>query len=44
MCALSGYTPSDADRDRPQQSGFDHHFVKPLQLETLLDVLKTVKE
>jgi PAS domain S-box-containing protein len=24
LCALSGYTPSDADRDRSQQAGFDH--------------------
>jgi len=44
MCALTGFTPSDADRDRPQQSGFDHHFVKPVALNTLLKFLDTVNE
>jgi PAS domain S-box-containing protein len=42
LCALTGYTPSAADRDRQQHTGFDHHFVKPLRLETLLELLKTV--
>jgi two-component system CheB/CheR fusion protein len=41
LCALSGYTPSEADR-RPQQAGFDHHFVKPVELDTLLGLLKTL--
>jgi CheY-like chemotaxis protein len=39
LCALTGWTPSDADRDRPQQAGFDHHFVKPVDLKKLLKVL-----
>jgi PAS domain S-box-containing protein len=39
LCALTGYTPSDADRDRPQQAGFDHHFVKPIDLKKLLALL-----
>jgi hypothetical protein len=42
LCALSGYTPSESDRQRPEQSLFDHHFIKPVSLETLLEVLKTV--
>ncbi len=41
LCALTGYTPSEADRLRPQQAGFDHHFVKPVGLDTLLGLLKT---
>jgi CheY-like chemotaxis protein len=43
VCALTGYTPSDADPQRQQQTGFDHYFVKPVSLETLLDLFKTVK-
>ncbi len=42
ICALTGYTPSEADRERQQQTGFDHHFVKPVNLKTLLDLFKTV--
>ena len=42
LCALTGYTPSEADRQRQQQAGFDHHFVKPVRLETLLELFKTV--
>jgi PAS domain S-box-containing protein len=42
LCALSGYTPSEADRQRPEQSLFDHQFVKPVSLETLLELLKKV--
>jgi CheY-like chemotaxis protein len=38
LCALTGWTPSDADRDRPHQAGFDHHFVKPVNLKKLLEV------
>lgn len=41
LCALTGYTPSEADRLRPQQSGFDQHFVKPVSLEALLGVIKS---
>jgi CheY-like chemotaxis protein len=39
LCALTGWTPSDADRDRPHQAGFDHHFVKPVDLKRLFEVL-----
>jgi CheY-like chemotaxis protein len=42
LCALTGYTPSEADRLRPQQAGFDHHFVKPIALTTLLGLLKAL--
>lgn len=35
LCALTGHTPSEADRDRPHQAGFDHHFIKPVNLKTL---------
>jgi PAS domain S-box-containing protein len=42
LCALTGYTPSEADNQRRQQTGFDHYFVKPVNLETLLDLFKTV--
>jgi CheY-like chemotaxis protein len=42
ICAITGYTPSDADRERQQQTGFDHHLVKPVSLQTLLDLFKTV--
>jgi PAS domain S-box-containing protein len=41
LCALTGWTPSDADRDRPHQAGFDHHFVKPVDLKKLLEMLAT---
>jgi PAS domain S-box-containing protein len=40
LCALTGFTPSEADRDRPQRAGFDHHFVKPVSAETLLEVIQ----
>jgi PAS domain S-box-containing protein len=39
LCALTGYTPSEADRDLPQQAGFDHHFVKPVDLKKLRELL-----
>jgi PAS domain S-box-containing protein len=39
LCALTGFTPSEADHDRPQQAGFDHHFIKPLDLKNLSEVL-----
>jgi two-component system CheB/CheR fusion protein len=41
LCALTGWTPSDADRDRPYQAGFEHHFVKPVDLKKLFEVLAT---
>ena len=42
ICALTGYTPSDADRQRQAATGFDHHFVKPIRLEVLIDLFKSV--
>jgi CheY-like chemotaxis protein len=42
LCALTGYTPSEADRLRPQQTRFDHHLVKPVSFQTLLDLFETV--
>ena len=43
MCALTGYTPSEADRQRQQETGFDHYYVKPVGLATLLELFKTVE-
>jgi PAS domain S-box-containing protein len=43
LCALSAYTPSQADQLRPQQSCFDHHFVKPLGTDALFSLLETWK-
>jgi two-component system CheB/CheR fusion protein len=42
LCALTGYTPSEADRLRPQQASFDHHFVKPVSVDTLTGLLETL--
>ena len=44
MCALTGYTPSEADRQRQQETGFDHYFVKPVDLAKLLELFKAVGE
>lgn len=42
MYALTGFTPSEADRGRPQQAGFNHHFIKPVPLDTLLKLLEAI--
>ena len=42
ICALTGYTPSDADRQRQQETGFDHYYVKPVDLSRLLELFKTI--
>jgi CheY-like chemotaxis protein len=42
MCALTGYTPSEADRHRQQETRFDHYYVKPVNLAILLHLFKTV--
>jgi PAS domain S-box-containing protein len=42
LCSLSGYTPSEAEQQRPEQSLFNHRFVKPVSLEMLVALLKTV--
>jgi len=44
LCALTGYTPSESDRQRQQETGFDHYYVKPMDLKQLLDLFKTVDE
>ncbi len=42
MCALTGFTPSEADRNRQQETGFDHYYIKPVDLEKLLELFKTI--
>ncbi len=38
MCALTGYTPSEADLLRQQKTGFDHYYVKPMDLTKLFEL------
>jgi CheY-like chemotaxis protein len=40
LCALTGFTPSEADRQKQQETGFDHYFVKPVPLDKLLELFK----
>jgi PAS domain S-box-containing protein len=42
ICALTGYTPSEADQQRQHDTGFNHYYVKPVNLTTLLDLFKTI--
>jgi DNA-binding response OmpR family regulator len=42
LCGLTGHTPSESDRQRQQQTGFDHYYVKPVSLEKLLALFRTV--
>jgi two-component system CheB/CheR fusion protein len=42
VCALTGYTPSEGERQRQQESGFDHYYVKPVNLPTLLELFQTI--
>ncbi len=42
LCALTGFTPSEADRQRQQETGFDHYFVKPVELKSLLELFETL--
>ena len=42
LCALTGYTPSEGDRQRQQETGFDHYYVKPVNLAKLLELFQTV--
>jgi len=42
MCALTGYSPSEADRQRQQETGFNHYYVKPVEMAKLLELFKTV--
>ena len=42
ICGLTGYTPSDADRQLQQETGFDHYFVKPVEPMKLLDLFAKI--
>ena len=42
MCALTGYTPSEADHQNRQKTGFDHYYIKPVELTRLLELFKTI--
>ena len=42
ICAVTGYTPSESDRQRQKETGFDHHYVKPLDLKVLLEMFKGI--
>ncbi len=44
LCAVTGFTPSEADCQRQQQTGFDHYYVKPVDFEILLDLFKAVAQ
>jgi PAS domain S-box-containing protein len=44
LCALTGYTPSETDGHRPQQAGFDHHFIKPVDLKRLFALIDSAAE
>ena len=41
LVAMTGYG-QESDRERSREAGFDHHLVKPADLDTLLKILKTV--
>ena len=43
ICALTGYTPSEADHLRHQESGFDHYLVKPASLAKLNELFRTIQ-
>ena len=43
MCALTGFTPSEADRQRQQETGFDHYYVKPVDFSKLLELFEQVQ-
>ncbi|HUY36102.1 MAG TPA: response regulator [Pirellulales bacterium] len=43
MCAMTGYTPSEADRRRQHETGFDHYYVKPVNPAKLLELFKKVR-
>jgi CheY-like chemotaxis protein len=42
LVAMTGYA-SDADRRRCREAGFDHHLVKPIDLEALQRLLASLK-
>jgi two-component system CheB/CheR fusion protein len=41
MIALTGWGMAD-DRRRTQESGFDHHLVKPVEPKLLFELLESV--
>ena len=43
IVALTGWGRGD-DRQRTKDAGFDHHLVKPVSLDQLFDVLRTVSQ
>ena len=43
LIALTGYG-QDSDRQTSLQAGFNHHLVKPVRLEEMLQILATVSE
>ncbi|WP_254511441.1 hybrid sensor histidine kinase/response regulator [Anatilimnocola floriformis] len=43
ICAVTGFTPSDADRQRQEETGFNHYYIKPLSVETLLELFTTMR-
>jgi signal transduction histidine kinase len=43
IVAVSGYG-QDEDRRRSSQAGFDHHFIKPVDFQSLLGVLREVED
>jgi DNA-binding response OmpR family regulator len=44
LCALSAYTPSHADQIRQRTSSFDRHFVKPIGVDVLLELIARTAE
>lgn len=44
ICALTGFTPSESDQQRQQETGFDHYFVKPIDIAKLHGLLKAAGE
>jgi DNA-binding response OmpR family regulator len=42
LIALSGWGQEE-DRRRTREAGFDHHFVKPLDMDALTDLLAPLK-
>ena len=41
LVAMTGYG-QESDRERSREAGFDHHLVKPADLDELLRILETV--
>jgi signal transduction histidine kinase/DNA-binding response OmpR family regulator len=42
LAAISGYG-RDQDRARSREAGFDHHFIKPLELDALQSILRSLR-